>query len=220
MHQQRVQKLFDELSAALVLYARQWCDLPDDAVQEAFIDLAKCCNEPESPKAWLYTTTRRKSQNIARSESRRRHHQQRAGKQRTNSDDSVDWFAKSSPAVLPPEDVIGGLGVLDSDERELVVARIWGDLNFEQLAELLDCSVSSAHRRYIAVLAKLKSLLAEGDEQSVTFTAPLPPKSTRHSPAAVPGSRTAGDRKRPIDRTTQIAPKLGSSSKRIDGDAT
>jgi RNA polymerase sigma-70 factor (ECF subfamily) len=69
-----LQELFASLSNALVLYARQWCRTPEDAVQEAFIDLANCSSEPTYPKAWLYTTTRRKAQNIARAESRHRNH--------------------------------------------------------------------------------------------------------------------------------------------------
>ncbi|MCU0713024.1 MAG: hypothetical protein MUC43_13265 [Pirellula sp.] len=57
MHPAILQELFADLSNALVLYARGWCKNPEDAVQEAFIDLANCNPEPSSPKAWLYTTT-------------------------------------------------------------------------------------------------------------------------------------------------------------------
>jgi RNA polymerase sigma-70 factor (ECF subfamily) len=60
MPSDNLQELFASLSNALVLYARQWCRTPEDAVQEAFIDLANCASEPTYPKAWLYTTTRRK----------------------------------------------------------------------------------------------------------------------------------------------------------------
>ncbi len=155
MHPKLLQELFELLSGPLVLYARGWCDYPDDAVQEAFIDLANCSSDPKSPHAWLYTTTRRKAQNIARSEHRRRRHQRRAGEQADH------WFRDSSLSTeWLPEDVAAALQQLSSDQREVVVARVWGELSFEQLAEVLDCSLSSAHRRYSAALKQLESLLS------------------------------------------------------------
>lgn len=161
MQQQRLQELFDELSGPLVLYARGWCDAPDDAVQEAFIDLSRCSVEPDSPEAWLHKTTRRKAQNIARAEGRRQKHHQRA------CQEQVAWFDECrSSNDLAPTDVVRGLELLSTEERELVVARVWGQLGFEQLAELLDCSISSAHRRYTAALSQLKTLvLSESLEQ-------------------------------------------------------
>ncbi|MEO8268704.1 MAG: sigma factor, partial [Aureliella sp.] len=65
MHSQRIQELYQEHAAALVLYARQWCCAPDDALQEAMLALAKCQPIPNDPVAWLYTTTRRRAMNIA-----------------------------------------------------------------------------------------------------------------------------------------------------------
>lgn len=34
-------RLLDEHGAALVLYAQQWCDTPEDVVQEAFLALVR-----------------------------------------------------------------------------------------------------------------------------------------------------------------------------------
>jgi RNA polymerase sigma factor (sigma-70 family) len=159
MQPHQLQKLFDEYSPALVLYARQWCAMPDDAVQEAFIDLAKNHVPPDCPKSWLYTTTRRKAQNIARSEQRRRTHQRAAAEQRPVLEGHENWFRSTGSMQLVAEDVAQGLEMLEADERELLVARIWGDLSFEQLAKLLDCSASSAHRRYSAALQRLKAAM-------------------------------------------------------------
>ena len=46
MDAQRLIQLIDTHAAALVLYARQWCDAPDDVVQEAYIKLAGQRVEP------------------------------------------------------------------------------------------------------------------------------------------------------------------------------
>lgn len=156
MHSQRMQELYRDHAAALVLYARQWCCSPDDALQEAMLALAKCQPIPDDPVAWLYTTTKRRAMNIARGELRRQHHQTRA------VEEQAQWFAlaehgiESNQAESLADNVVAGLKDLAEDERELVVARVWGNLSFEQLGQLLGCSASSAHRRYQAALAKLR----------------------------------------------------------------
>ena len=167
MQSQQLQQLFDDLSAALVLYARQWCQSPDDAVQEAFVDLFKTKESPDCPKSWLYTTTRRKAQNIARSEQRRRKHHEYASHDLGAQEPVNNWFLPASSQIVHSE-VAQALADLEGDQRELLVARIWGELNFEELATLMGCSVSSAHRRYKSALAVLKQKLTSDDESNRT----------------------------------------------------
>jgi DNA-directed RNA polymerase specialized sigma24 family protein len=50
--------LIDRYSAALVLYARQWCTAPEDVVQEAFLKLVQQREPPLQPAAWLYRVVR------------------------------------------------------------------------------------------------------------------------------------------------------------------
>lgn len=165
-----LEELFDALSSPLTLYAQQWCNSPDDAVQEAFVDLSNCKSVPLSPKAWLYTTTRRKAQNIARAEMRRARHQQNFARQQSSENLSADWFSSSDGATLVPEQIAQGLQRLPPDQRELLVARVWGELNFEELSILMGCSVSSAHRRYAAALQHLKSVIKRDDSISLGKT--------------------------------------------------
>ncbi|MEM8733219.1 MAG: RNA polymerase sigma factor [Planctomycetota bacterium] len=158
MQQEQLQELFHELSAALVLYARQWCQAPDDAVQEAFVELFRTQTPPDSPRAWLYTTTRRRAQNIARSDQRRRKHHEQADRERRQSESDEMWFQATDTSLVAVE-VAEALEHLPNDQRELLVARVWGELSFDELASLMQCSVSSAHRRYRAALASLKQIL-------------------------------------------------------------
>ena len=62
-----VTRLWDEHSAALVLYARQWCDTPEDVVQEAFLLLARGTAAPENLVGWMYRVVRNRAINAARS---------------------------------------------------------------------------------------------------------------------------------------------------------
>lgn len=160
MQQEQLQVLFDDLSAALVLYARQWCQSPDDAVQEAFVELFRIQEDPQCPRAWLYTATRRRAQNIARAEQRRRKHHETADRQRQTQESSENWFRTSEESLVAGE-VAEALSQLQGEERELLVARIWGELSFDELSKLLQCSVSSAHRRYNAALMTLKTIMTQ-----------------------------------------------------------
>lgn len=100
-------------SAALVLYARQWCDNPDDAAQEAMIELSQRSPPPHDPVGWLFTATRRRAINQARSQRRWDAHQRRAAAERPqeglDADDNglaavaaADGSARLVPVDLPP----------------------------------------------------------------------------------------------------------------------
>jgi RNA polymerase sigma-70 factor (ECF subfamily) len=54
------------------------------------------------------------------------------------------------------------LAELPLEQREVIVARIWGGLTFEDIACVADCSVPTAHRRYHAGLAALRERLETG----------------------------------------------------------
>ncbi|MCA9157161.1 MAG: sigma-70 family RNA polymerase sigma factor [Planctomycetales bacterium] len=164
MHSQRIQEIYRDHAAALVLYARQWCCVPDDALQEAMLALAKCQPIPNDPVGWLYTATKRRSMNIARGELRRQHHQTRAVEEQAQWFSAAEHGIKNNQAESLVESVVAGLKDLAEEERELVVARVWGNLAFAQLGQLLGCSASSAHRRYQAALAKLRSAVEPSND--------------------------------------------------------
>lgn len=155
MRSPEIRELLDSLSPALRLFASQWCRSPDDAVQEAFIDLIEASNWPENPRAWLYTVTRNKAKNIGRADIRRENRQHTAAEL-----SGAEWF--NSSADSSPFDVAeltAALDGLDPNERQIVVARVWGELKFEDLAELMGSSTSAVHRCYHAAIEKLRLLL-------------------------------------------------------------
>lgn len=150
---ERLARLFDAHAAALRLFARQWCDSADaeDAVQEAFMSLARQPALPDEVNAWLHRVVRNAA--ISAGRSRRRRHQREAlvssGEAWFSSvDDQIDaWSATSL------------LAELDLEIREVIVARIWGGLTFDQIARLQGCSLTTAHRRYQQGLAQLHERL-------------------------------------------------------------
>ena len=116
-----LQELIDAHGAALTLYARQWCRAPEDAVQEALIDLLRQDPIPDRLVAWLYTTVRRRAMNLARADGRRAKHQQQAGQL------CESRFLPNDNVLESPMDYESLLARLPRLEREIVVARIWGE---------------------------------------------------------------------------------------------
>ena len=139
--------------AALLLYARQWYWVPEDALQEALIDLLRQAPVPRHPVAWLFTTIRRRAMNLARAEQRRTRHQRKAAAEQAT------WFLSDDDTPFEPGELERMLAQLPQLEREIVVARIWGELSFEQIAALVTRSTSAVHRRYQRALGVLGSML-------------------------------------------------------------
>lgn len=150
-----LRQLIDAHGAALLLYARQWCNAPEDALQMALVDLVRQSRIPEHPVAWLFQAVRRRAMNWARGERRRAEHHRRA------SEGREIWFLEDQDPAIDPQELEGILRRLPALEREIVVTRIWGELSFEQIATLVGISTSAAHRRYQKALSLLGDMMHE-----------------------------------------------------------
>jgi RNA polymerase sigma factor (sigma-70 family) len=145
--------LLDRHAAALTLYARQWCAAPEDVVQEAFLHLLKQRQMPDNPAAWLYRAVRNAAISAARSEQRR---QRRESKK---AEEATAWFQPSEDTGLDAAAAADALRELPPEQREAIIAHLWGGLSFAEIGELMDTSASTAHRTYGAGLAALRTLL-------------------------------------------------------------
>jgi RNA polymerase sigma factor (sigma-70 family) len=146
-------RLIDQHAAALVLYARQWCATPEDVVQEAFIKLSRTRTMPQNALSWLFRVVRNGALSAARSERRRQRHESAAAQRQP------PWFLLDESGGLDATAAAAALAELAPELREVIVAHLWGGLTFDQIAELMDTSSSSAHRWYAAGLAALRERL-------------------------------------------------------------
>ena len=144
-------RLYREHAPALRLYVRQWLEGDEDLVQDAFVRLAQQSPAPEHVLPWLYRVVRNGALAAGRGAARRRRRQQRAST-------SEAWFATADDRIDGRE-VARLLADLPLEQREVVVARIWGGLTFEEVAQLAGCSLPTAHRRFHAGLAVLRERL-------------------------------------------------------------
>ena len=79
------------------------------------------------------------------------------------------WFA-SVDDQLDAQEAVRCLGGLSLELREVIVARIWGGLTFDEIARLVGCSLPTAHRRYQAGLTELRERI----DGRWTHNPPLP----------------------------------------------
>lgn len=145
-------RLISSHGAPLVLYARQWTDEPEDVVQEAFHKLVRQRQAPDDPIAWLYRVVRNAALDAAKIGRRRQRRELVAARPER-------WFVEPDVEGLDAEAAVAALQRLPEDQREVIVARLWGGLSFEQIAVAADCSASTAFRRYTAGVEALRRQL-------------------------------------------------------------
>src|SRR5215207_3289925 len=144
-------ELVDRYAAALVLYARQWCDCPEDVVQNALLKLCRQRTPPDNLVPWLYRVVRNGAIDASRA-ARRRHKYESAAADRTDP-----WFSPpDDPTGLDARAAADALTGLPAETREIVIAHLWGGLTFEQIAQTVGSSAATCYRRYAAGLAALR----------------------------------------------------------------
>lgn len=148
-----LEKLLRENAAALELFASQWTETPEDCVQEAFIQLVKEKRLPERVVPWLFRVVRNGAISQRRATERRKRHESAAATERPS------WFKSTESRLIDDEALTEALRSLSDDHCEVIVAKIWGGLSYEQIAEVIGVSRSSTHRRYEAGLRILRERL-------------------------------------------------------------
>jgi RNA polymerase sigma factor (sigma-70 family) len=143
-------RLYRQHAPALRLFARQW-GAAEDVVQEAFLKLARQAPPPEQPLPWLYRVVRNGALADRRGAARRRQREARAGT-------AEAWFARVDDR-LDAEQATRALAELPLELREVIVARVWGGLTFDEIARLVGCSLPTVHRRYQTGLTQLHARL-------------------------------------------------------------
>ena len=145
-----IQRLWNEHVRGLILYARQWADREaEDVVQEAFLKLLQANAPPDDPKAWLYRVVRNASIDRKR-------------KSRWFRPPPLDNWFETLPDKEQPFDGVELTGLLETlpeQQREIVIAKIWGNLTFKEIAELTGRPISTVHWEYQQGIEKLRKIV-------------------------------------------------------------
>ena len=153
MTAQLLSRLFAEHGSALELFARQYCDCPEDVVQHAFLKLANARTAPADAVPYLYRMVRNRAISVARSEARRQSRERRVAAR------EEPWFEDTHLEDLDARAAGEALRTLPQDQREIIVAHIYGGLTFEEMGRVMGCSSSTAHRHYEDALNSLRERL-------------------------------------------------------------
>ena len=143
--------LIDRLAAPLRVWASRVCASPEDAVQEALCRLVTLEPAPLRPSAWLYRAVRNAALGQQRAQRRRRLREQVVSTAEQHEPD---------PALgMISNEVLRAVDQLEDSLRDVLVARIWGELTLDEIAELCGVSRVTAFRRYRQALEEVRSRL-------------------------------------------------------------
>jgi RNA polymerase sigma-70 factor (ECF subfamily) len=149
---------FETYGARLLLVARQWTRSAADAedvVQEAFVRFWR--NQRHlggDPLPLMITSVRRAALDLLRSRSRREQREHEHVDLQAEA-----WFAPALEENERRNCLEEAVVQLPSEQREVVVLKIWGGLTFAQIAEQLELSAHTAASRYRYALSKLRESL-------------------------------------------------------------
>lgn len=134
----------DQYGGLLLLYARQFLDpaAAEDVVQDVFLGLLQTRRQPDNVKAWLLRSVRNAALNQRRSERRRQRRQGELAKARPA------WFVNPSENGPDAQAAQAAVHDLPDRQREIVVLRIWGQMTYQEIAELAGIAASTVFELY------------------------------------------------------------------------
>jgi RNA polymerase sigma-70 factor (ECF subfamily) len=168
------ERLYDAKASELILYGRALGlshSEAEDVLQETFIALLQLPEKPEQPEHYCLRAFRNRVLNFRRSVWRRL----------TRELESHRWFERSRGETEAERKAMKCLEELPSEQREVIVLKIWHRYTFENIAQLLEMSPNTVAGRYRYGIQKLKLCLKgtdyEQDEPGVAIV-PMDTAST------------------------------------------
>lgn len=153
---------FDRHAAAMLLLARQRVANradAEDVVQEAFTRFWPRHQEVTDAKAYLYRCVRRSAADFRRAKGRRGVREQRVAIDATATDGPL--FGRDPEVAERQGQIEAALWQLPTEQREVVVLKIWAELTFAQISEVLDAPANTVASRYRYALNALRDKLVE-----------------------------------------------------------
>jgi RNA polymerase sigma-70 factor, ECF subfamily len=146
------ESFYEAKAGALILYGRALGlshGEAEDVLQETFLALMRKDEVPREPEHYCLRSFRNRALNYKRSLWRRL----------TRELESKRWFDKSADESQAERAAMEQLAALPSEQREVIVLKIWNRCTFEEIGALLDISPNTAAGRYRYGLQKMKTRL-------------------------------------------------------------
>lgn len=143
---QQWRRWLEEHGSRLLLFARQQARSEADAadlLQEALVEVWRHTDPQSLPAVPLvYATIRRRAIDWARRDDRRRQREEAIALP------AGAWFDTSIGDNETREMIESGMRQLPQIYREVVTLKIWGELTFDEIAQVLDIPANTAASRY------------------------------------------------------------------------
>ena len=151
---------FDDYGAALLLFARQYVPSQPDAegiVQEAFVRLWKHGVSDKYPvKQQLYLLTKCAALDFLKSEKRRRSREDNYAMDKVSPITKFETNLERDETKL---ELMKNMEKLPAEQREVLTMKIWGELTFREISEILKVSQGTITSRYRLALQALKKTI-------------------------------------------------------------
>lgn len=153
-----IEVLYRQHGPALVLFAATMTgelERARDAVQHVFLKVLQDdrLRSAVDTKAYLFACVRNAVLNEARMERRN-----------VVLNPDAAWFDPPERDYAAELNLRRALAILPEDQRQVVVLHIWGELTFQQIAELLNVSANTAASRHRYALAKLRAAMCAKED--------------------------------------------------------
>jgi RNA polymerase sigma-70 factor (ECF subfamily) len=155
--------LYQSKAADLVLYGRalglSHCEA-EDVLQETFIALMALESEPRQPVYYCLRSFRNRALNYRRSLWRRL----------SRELESSRWFERSEGETAEERQAMKSLAQLPSEQREVIVLKIWHRHTFDEIGQLLDISPNTIAGRYRYGIEKMRAAVKREEEYELEPT--------------------------------------------------
>ena len=145
-----IESLYRQHGPALLLFAQAVTGergRAQDAVHQVFLKLLEkgSLSQVVDKKAYLFACVRNAALNDSKLRDRN-----------APLDPDSAWFSPPDRDYAGEQNLRRALEALPSDQRQVMVLHIWGELTFSQISDLLDLSSNTVASRYRYALAKLR----------------------------------------------------------------
>lgn len=124
------------------------CEDAEDVLQDTMIEITRYAHTYESgsnARAWILTMARHLSIDIVRKR-----------KPTLPLEEAERMEMQVDESQL---EVLDLLKILDEDEKQLVVFRLYGEMSYREISRVMEISVAAAQKRYQRAMKKLKKYL-------------------------------------------------------------
>jgi RNA polymerase sigma-70 factor (ECF subfamily) len=166
-NQEWCERLYAEKAAQLLLYGRALGlshTEAEDVLQETFIALLKLPVAPKSIENYAFRSVRNRALNYKRSLWRRL----------AREVESMRWFERDADETPAERAAMRCLQNLPTEQREVIVLKIWSRYTFEEIGGLLELSPNTVAGRYRYGLEKLRASLKGKDYEQFEPARPGP----------------------------------------------